>query len=159
MTKRNRGIVAGVALIVLGLSLYFLREIDPGKWYITFTVIGGAFVAGYFYTKNFALLAVGCLTLGLSIGSVGERSFFDPDRGDFLPLGAAFIGMFAIKLAYERKTTWWPLIPGVALIALAFYYLEQWWRFMQNNWPLVLVVIGAVVILGAVIRGSDDKKG
>ena len=156
MTQRSRAIVAGVALIVLGLSLYYLRTIDTGKWYIMFTVLGGALVAGYFYARKYPLLVMGCITLGLSIGSVGDRSFFRPDRGDLLPLGAAFLGIYAIQMAYERKAQWWPLIPGVVLIGIAFDFLDEWMSFLQRNWPLVLIVIGVVVILGAVIRGQGD---
>ncbi len=157
MTQRMRTIGAGVALIVLGIAVWYLREHVEGLgrgWILV--LLGGASVAGYFHSKRYGLLVVGCLLLSLGLGSVGERTYFSADRSNAVPLGLGFIAIYVIQLAWERRARWWPLIPGGLLVILGLDSMRRWVRLAVENWPLLLVVAGVLVVLGALFRGNRE---
>lgn len=157
--NKNAALIAGAGFIVLGLAIYFLRdaEIGLGRGYITI-LAGGLMLIGYFWTKSDWFLVPGCLLLAFGIGSIGDRSFLDWDRGDLVPLGLGFLAMPVIHYAYERKVMIWPLVPGLILVGLGFTYLERWLDLMARNWPLILVVIGALVILSVLFKRSAKSS-
>ena len=78
----------------------------------------GAFMAAYLAKKEYGFLIPACILLGLGAGSIGANSFFDFGDSRQLGLGFGFVAIFLIALLYERKSHWWPLIPGAALILL-----------------------------------------
>ena len=158
--QRSRAIAAGIALIVLGVALWFLREKVEGLgrgWILV--MIGGVMTTLYFYSRKLGWLIPGCLTLSLGLGSIGERSFFSADRGNFVPLGLGFVAIYVIQLVYERRAHWWPLIPGLLLIALGFDAMTKWIRLAQDNWPLLLALVGALIIVSALFRKGGDDDG
>lgn len=157
-SQKNTVIVAGLGLIVLGMAIFFLRNanIGLGRGYITI-FLGGLLLIGYLWKKHSAFLVPGCLLLALGLGSIGRRSFLDWDRGDFVPLGLGFLAIFVIKFLYEKKTLWWPLIPGLVFLFAGFTYLEHWFRKAAENWPLIVVVIGLLIVLSAMFsKGRKD---
>ncbi|NIM62909.1 MAG: hypothetical protein GTN89_03285, partial [Acidobacteria bacterium] len=72
-------------------------------------------------------------------------------------LGAGFIAIFVIALVYEKRSHWWPLIPGGILLVTAFSIGEELMDFLfSGGWPLVLIIIGVIIVLGALgKRGSS----
>jgi hypothetical protein len=136
-------------LIVLGLGLFAMQFVGTlGEAMILF-IIGAAFVAGYFYRHAYGLLIPGCILLGIALGSVGEKSL---GIGEFsaIGLGIGFVAIYVIDLIYRGATHWWPLIPGLVLIATgavqAFPNLE---RVFAVGWPLILVLVGLIILAGA----------
>jgi hypothetical protein len=159
----RRGVVAGAVLILLGLVFLADQLVGGfGDSAILF-LIGGAFIAGYFFYRNYGLLIPGCILVGLAFGSVGEDTAFG--IGDFssVGLGLGFIAIYLIDLAYSGETHWWPLIPGAILVVTG---LAQDNEAIENlfrvGWPLILVLIGLLILAGAFgltgRRGRDDAE-
>jgi hypothetical protein len=66
-----------------------------------------------------------------------------------------FIAIYVIAKLYERDSHWWPLIPGVILILIGVPKTAKIFRFLFDNWPLILVAIGLLVLIGAFRRTAD----
>jgi hypothetical protein len=157
MDKSQRSsIVSGVTLIGIGLLLFWLNRVEDIGQSVLFFVIGSLFLGAYLYSKNYGLLIPGCLLLGLGAGTLLDKM----DRLDepvHIGLGAGFIAIFVIALIYEKRSHWWPLVPGAVLLVSAFSIGEELIRFLftSGGWPLVLVVIGVFIVFNAFTkRGS-----
>ncbi len=158
MDKNRRSrIVSGITLIGIGLLLFWLTRVEDIADSVLFFVIGSLFLGAYLYSKNYGLLIPGCLLLGLGAGTLLEN-MEQLDEPWQIGLGAGFVAIFVITLLYERRAHWWPLIPGGVLLLSAFAFGDELMRFLfSGGWPLVLVVIGVVILLGAFTkRGSRD---
>jgi hypothetical protein len=141
--------IAGVALIALGLALYFLRDLG---YSLAFFLVGGGFLVAYFYRKEFAFLVPGCIILGLGLGSLGADSLLSFDASMPFWLGCGFIAITAIALLYQRVFTWWPLIPGAILILLGLPDAQRIMQQIFDNWQLILVAIGVLIVIRAFAR-------
>jgi hypothetical protein len=146
--KRQR-LIAGLTVIVMGLGLWALQRYDMIGPSPFFFLIGGAFMAAYLAKKEFGYLIPACILLGLGAGSIGEGSFLSFGSPTRLGLGFGFVGIFVIALLYERKNHWWPLIPGAVLILLGLDRTREVFGFLYRNWPLALVLVGVLMLLGA----------
>ncbi len=153
-TERRQRLIAGGALIVFGLVLWGLQRFDAIGHAAFFLLAGGAFLAAYFAKREYGFLIPGCILLGLGAAAVGSDSFLKFGNALFLGLGFGFLAIFLIALLYERRTDWWPLIPGGVLILLGVGHFDQMVRFIFRNWPLALVIAGVLVMIGAFGRRS-----
>ena len=148
--QRQRRLMAGAILIVLGIVLFGLQFVEGLGEAVILFLIGGLFVAGYLYRRVYGLLIPGCILLGIGLGSVGESSALA--IGDFsaFGLGLGFVAIYVIDLIYRGGTHWWPLIPGGILIvtgvASGSATLE---RMLSVGWPLILVFVGLLLLAGA----------
>lgn len=142
-------LASGLALIVLGLTLYWLNRVEGIGHAAILFLIGGIFLAAYFYRREYGFLIPGCILLGLGLASVGRDSFFDFGNATLLGLAAGFLGIFVIGLLYERRASWWPLVPGGVLALVAIGETRKVFRFLLVNWPLVLVFFGVMILLSA----------
>jgi hypothetical protein len=149
---RGRRIAAGVALIVIGLVLYALKEWDGLTEGAVPLIIGSVFLAFYFYTRNFGLLIPGAIMSGLGIGLVLEESLRSPGNFVLIGLGGGFVTISLVALLYERKNQWWALIPGGVLLLLGFPDTQDIVRALFENWPLILVAVGVLILLGGLLR-------
>jgi len=154
--KRQR-LIAGFAVIGMGLGLWVLQRFDAIGPSAFFFLIGGAFMAAYLARKEYGFLIPACILLGLGAGSIGKGSFFDFGDSKQLGLGFGFVAIFLIALLYERKSHWWPLIPGAALILLGLDRTREVFGFLYENWPLALVLVGVLILLGAF--GKPKARG
>ncbi len=151
-TTRSR-LAAGLMLIVLGAGLYGMQYLAPMGESVTLTLLGGLCIAAYFYSRFYLLLVVGCVVLGLGIGSFGERTYSVVGEFTKVGLGIGFVLIYVIDLLYRRRSHWWPLIPGIILILLGFRAWRQFRQFIfSDGWPLILVFVGVVILLGALGR-------
>lgn len=156
-SQRTRAIIAGLALIGLGLGIWYLKDQEVGGGYVLI-LVGGIFTSAYFFTRNYGYLVPGCILLGLGLPVVmGEIGFFSLDTVIFL--GAGFIAIYLIQLIYERKAMWWPLIPGTILILAGMDRFDDVFRMLSQNWPLILVVVGVLIIIGAIFRKPGGQAG
>jgi hypothetical protein len=154
-TQRSR-FVSGATLIGIGLLLFWLNRVEDIADSLLFFVIGSLFLGAYLYSKNYGLLIPGCLLLGLGAGTfLGDTKRFD---GWHAGLGAGFIAIFLIALAYEKRSHWWPLIPGGVLLITAFSIGDELMDFLfSGGWPLVLVAVGLIIVLGSFTRRGPGK--
>jgi len=141
------------------LTLYGMRYIGELGESLVLLLAGGLFVAGYLFTRAYLLLVVGCILFGLGVGSFGERYLYLWGEFSEIGLGAGFILIYLIGLAYERRAHWWPLIPGTILILLGLQKWGRVWRFLlSDGWPLILVIIGVLVLLGTLGRRRSPSR-
>ncbi len=158
MDKNRRSrIVSGITLIGIGLLLFWLTRVEDIADSVLFFVIGSLFLGAYLYSKNYGLLIPGCLLLGLGAGTLLER-MNRLDEPWQIGLGAGFVAIFVISLLYEKRAHWWPLIPGSILLLSAFALGEDLMRFLfSGGWPLVLVAIGVLIVLGSFRKRGPSK--
>ena len=154
--QRSR-FVAGITLIGIGLLLFWLVRVEDLGQSLLFFVIGSLFLGAYLYSKNYGLLIPGCLLLGLGSGTLLRR--MDAlDNPWQLGLGAGFLAIWVIALVYEKQSHWWPLIPGGILLVTAFSIGDELMEFLfTGGWPLVLVIIGLVIVLGSFSKRGRGK--
>jgi len=159
MTKSRRSrVISGVTLIAIGLLLLWLNSIEDIGQSVVFYIVGSLFLGAYLYSRSYGLLIPGCLLLGLGTGSFLAR-FDTIEEPSMVGLGAGFIAIFVIALLYEKRSHWWPLVPGGILLVNAFAIGAQLMDFLfRGGWPLVLVVIGIIVLIGA-FGDRKSRKG
>ncbi len=159
IAKPGQGRVAvGAVLIVIGLMLLasqFIEGFADRAWPV---VIGGAFVAGYFYRKAYGLLIPGCILLGIGLGNLAAGSIRDFGDFDSIALGLGFIAIFVIASLYEGRTHWWPLIPGGILVIRGLQEGNQAVRdLVAVGWPVILILIGLMLLAG-VFRATGRRS-
>jgi hypothetical protein len=152
-------VAAGVVLILLGLALWWIKGVAGIGEAAAFFLIGGGFLAAYFYQKNHGYLVPAGILLGLGAGLIGDEFGFKRGASIALCLGLGFMAIFVIALIYERKNVWWPLIPGTALVLLALPDTEEIFRYLFDHWPLLLVIVGAIVLIAAFARPGTRSEG
>jgi hypothetical protein len=153
---RRRRFTAGLILIGVGLTLYFLQRVELGES-VVFFILGVAFLTAYLYQRRFGLLVPAGVLLGLGLGSVWEGSFLAFGESTLLGLGLGFIAIYVIALLYERRSHWWALIPGGILVLAALPTTERVLHYLFDNWPLILVVIGVTILIGG-LRKFPEKE-
>lgn len=156
-TSRER-VVAGLSLIVMGLGLYWLHRVEGIGDAGIFLFIGGLFLAAYLYKRVYGFLVPAGILLGLGAGRIGEDSIFDWGSPQLLGLGFGFVFIFLVALLYQRRTHWWPLIPGTALIFLGVRERDRVFQYLSDNWPLLFVILGGLILLSA-LGGSRRARG
>jgi hypothetical protein len=146
-TTRRR-ITAGAILIVIGIALLALQLTKGwGEW-IILLLIGGLFIAAYFFRRAYGLLIPGCILVGIGLGAIGNNTILGV--GDFtqVGLGIGFIAIYVIDRIYRNPAThWWPLIPGGILLLTGIGTLSgDLGRLIRDGWPLLLVLAGLLLI-------------
>ncbi len=157
MVKPDRQkFIAGVVLVLFGLGFYMAQKLDAIGSEVIMLIIGAAFLVAYFYQKSNGLLIPAGILLGLGTGSILRGRYWWADDGIQLGLGLGFISIYVIARLYERSSHWWPLIPGVILTVIGVPKTKQVLEFMAEHWPLILVAIGLLILIGAFRRSRDD---
>jgi len=157
----KKALATGLMLIVLGVGLYGMQFLGEAARPLLLALIGVAFVAGYFVTRVYMLLVTGCVMGGLGLGMFGEPRWFVLHEFTQIGLAIGFLLIYLIRLAYERRSHWWPLIPSLVLFLLGF----QTWRkfrlflFSPQGWPILIVIVGALIVLGALGKGRKKQAG
>ncbi len=161
MDKRDKGkIFSGIVLILLGLSLAGINLFAGLGHNTILLLLGGLFIAWYFYSNAYGLLIPGCLLFGMGLGSLGSKYFWVSTQNSQLGLGVGFIAIFLIDWLHSGKSHWWPLIPGgiITLSALSRGALGMRHIF-RLGWPVVLIIIGLWIIgkSTGIIKDSDEN--
>ena len=110
----------GVILIAIGSAIAAVTWFGIGGE-ITVLVIGLVFLVAYTATRNYGFLVPGGILAGLGLGILAQPLV--PTGYDGAPvllgLGAGFVGIYVVdELVTHRVTRWWPLVPGLGLLAI-----------------------------------------
>jgi hypothetical protein len=155
MTQQQRQqAIAGVALVILGLALYYLEVLGHS---LVLFLVGGGFLVVYLYRREFGLLIPACIILSLGLGNVLSSAIPDVTKG--LTLGLGFVAITVIALIYEKRFVWWPLIPGGVLVLLNLPRGRELVSAVLDNWQLGLVVVGIIVLITAFVRPRSRSLG
>jgi hypothetical protein len=150
--------IAGAALIVIGLLLFWAERIEEGiSQGALFFLIGSVFLGAYLYRREYGFLIPACILLGLGFWQVASRAL-DVRSPLYLGLGCGFVAIFVVARVYEKRSDWWPLIPGGILLVMAFGDLGDLFEYFFEHWPLALVVIGVLIVLGGFRQRRADGR-
>lgn len=159
MTRISRDWVAGGILLIVGAFLLAL-EFLPDLAFLMPLLIGLALLGTFLLVRSPALLSAGGVITGVGVGILtaaqgspdfGGAGVLASVGGGFL-LVSLFGAMFGITAVRS-----WPLIPGLALIALGTVIYaaglgEEMLDISARGWPVLLVVVGAYLLLAARLR-------
>jgi drug/metabolite transporter (DMT)-like permease len=156
--KQQAFLVLGLVAILAGI-ISILRDLNIFDLKITgeaiLILIGIVFIALYYSKKNIGFLIPGVIliSLGLYISLINYYNTTKLWPCFFILLGMAFYSIYFIAL-YGKEN--WPLVIGtilclLGLTLLAFSYgilNRRLWRYYNYLWPLALVFVGVILILG-----------
>jgi hypothetical protein len=155
---RKSNLTAGLILVVIGgilLVTRFALLATAPAWLLGLGV-GLALIA--IVTRAYGALVGGMILLGLGAGmALGDREVGGVSPGAWiqLGLGAGFVGIWVLALILGLKRHWWPLVPGVILLALGgarflrhiVVIPPQAMIAVRTWWPAALVVAGIWVLV------------
>jgi len=160
LSKRRQRLIAGLTLILLGLALFALDRIEGLGQAAVFFLVGGAFLAAYLARREYGFLIPAGVLLGLGLGKIGRHGLLGfADNPLPFGLGCGFVSIWVIALLYQRRSPWWPLIPGAILILVGLPDTEVWLQAVRDNWPLLLVVAGVIVLLAGLLGPKHPREG
>ena len=139
----------GVILIAIGGTIAAVTWFGaPGEAVVL--AIGLVFLAAYAGTRTYGFLVPGGIMTGLGVGILFQPFFPDAYNGSpvLLGLGLGFIGIWVLdQLVTGRQTRWWPLVPGLGLVAIGALVGAGAYAALDTvatyTVPILLIVIGA----------------
>ena len=141
--RRIGQILAGVVLILMGILITTFKFYHISHLSIFHLLLGGLFLAGYFYGKTYGFLIPGCILFSLGLTST-KTPFFGFSDFNAFGLGLGFVAIYVIDKIYRKKNLWWPLIPGIILILTG---IKGMGRFLSFGWPVLIIIFGLYLIL------------
>ncbi len=154
-------IAAGLALVLLGGALLVLERLDgSSSGALALVLLGAVFIAAYFYQQSYGFLIPGGILLGLGGGQIFADLYEGPMRsadGPVLGLGVGFLLIYVVSLLWERRSRWWPLIPG-ALLTLAGLPEFGWAEDLLDFWPVAIMAVGGVLLVRGMIAARDRAE-
>jgi len=160
--ERKGQIIAGIILILIGLSISGLRIFVGFSQNSFMLLLGGLFIAAYFYKDSYGLLIPGCLITGIGLSSLDYGLFNHSSQINTLGLGIGFFCIYIIDRINKGKTLWWPLIPGgiLTLVGLSSSPFNLW-KYLHIGWPVILIALGLWIIAkstGLIKNKKEDNK-
>jgi hypothetical protein len=165
----RRSLTLGLVLLFLG-AFFLLRDrfFFSGPAPILLLIGGILFAASALRGFGEPLLPAGVL-LGLGTGLLLQNrlSRWMPEWSILLlGLGAGFLLVAAIDHAVGRSRRPRPVVPGAALVAIAFFAFLSWQlrlggalEVLADLWPWALVAAGIVLVLQATMRSRKTGDG
>ena len=163
MASDKKGMVwGGLGLISLGIVLVLAQLIGWEQIWPVFVVLGGlAFLAGYvvggFQDAGLVFVGVGATLVGLFFFGFTLGPWAWEEMAKLWPVflligGVAFVALFLAERGRDMGTLGVGLVAFVAGVAgLAVTYGLLGTDIVQY-WPLLLVLLGLVVLVGGLLR-------
>lgn len=160
----DRGLVAGVVLVIVGLYIILSRTVGFGGPGPILLMIGAILLILSAARRWRGPIAPGAILVGLGAGFLLQGPF-----GDWMPrwatillgLGAGFLLAAALEAAAGRLRRPGPIVPGVILVAVALVAAASQWLdltrlfvWLDTVWPWLLVLAG-VLLVGRALRGRS----
>jgi len=151
--RDNAAVTFGAVLVVVGAVLLGARFNDvvaaggPALW------IGLGFLTWWAFSGSYGLLVPAGVLTGLGVGLMLDHAEFYGNPVA-LGLGVGFLAIYALDaLRRQRSSSWWPLVPGAVLVVVGLLQNTSGWDSLgELGWPLFLIVIGIIIIGGALSR-------
>ena len=125
---------------------------------VMLVVVGGVLLVTRFALVGTAPAWLLGLGVGLALIAIVGSSYGALVGGMILlGLGAGFVGIWVLALILKLRRHWWPLVPGVVLLAVggARFYRHfalippEVMVAVRTWWPALLVVAGAWILIRA----------
>ena len=151
--RDNAAVTFGAVLVVVGAVLLGARFNDvvaaggPALW------IGLGCLTWWAFSGNYGLLLPAGVLTGLGVGLMLDHVAFYGNPVA-LGLGVGFLAIYALDaLRRRRSSSWWPLVPGAVLVVVGLLQNTSGRDSLgELGWPLFLIVIGIIIIGGALSR-------
>jgi hypothetical protein len=155
---KSSAVVIGAALILAGIGLLVIQLVEGINEAVILFIIGGVFITGYIFIRTYWMLIPGCILAGIGLGTLGEGLITSFDEIFLVGLGVGFIAIYIIQFIFEGRAFWWPLIPGIILILIGIIEsFDDLGRLLALAWPAILVLVGLVILAGALGFGRRRK--
>jgi hypothetical protein len=152
--RRDRRVVAGVVLVGVGAVLLVLQFVGELGAAVPVLALGAIFLVGYFTQRRYGLLVAGGVIVGVGLGQIGELILDDGGGIQAAGLGVGFLTIYVIDRSTRESARWWPLIPGLILVAAGLSSVGgPYSDVIQYTWPLFLVAAGVILI----VRGPQRR--
>jgi hypothetical protein len=158
----DRGLVAGVVLLLIGLYILLSRRVGfsgPGPILL---LIGSGFLILSALRRWRGPIAPGAILVGLGAGFLfqGPMESLLPRWATLvLGLGAGFLLAAALEKAAGRLRAPGPIVPGTILVGTALlaavverFDLTRLFRWIGVVWPWALVLAGVALVVLALAR-------
>jgi hypothetical protein len=152
--RDNAAVTFGAVLVVVGAVLLGARFNDvvaaggPALW------IGLGCLTWWAFSGNYGLLLPAGVLTGLGVGLMLDHVAFYGNPVA-LGLGVGFLAIYALDALRRRRSSssWWPLVPGAVLVVVGLLQNTSGRDSLgELGWPLFLIVIGIIIIGGALSR-------
>ncbi len=170
----------GLGLILFSIPIA-LSGIAPGSLITTLFIAGPGLVllAIYLWRRAYPLLIPACLLIAVGLViPVVERLPSETEQQGILvagliigAVGIAFLAMYVVDKLYTRASNWWPLIPGLILLAIGGFFglvglgvgltleqLEALGDVWTKLWPLGVIILGLWLVLRWALRGRGEAR-
>jgi hypothetical protein len=161
----DRGPIAGgIVLAAIGTFLLFAQLVDDAGLWIPL-LLGLIFLGAFVIRREYGFLVAGSIISGVGLGVILADRVPGELSGAILMLSiaAGFLAIWAISaLLRLPENHWWPFIPGGILAIVGVVQLADADVFGALRWwPLILIVVGALIVANAVRRprpGADRGR-
>ena len=146
--RLDRRVVVGTILVAVGAALLVLRFVGDVGQAVSVLALGAVFLVGYFTQRRYGFLVAGGVIAGVGLGQLGERILDGGGGIQAAGLGIGFLTIYVIDRTTRESARWWPLIPGLILLAAGLSSVGgPYSGVIQYTWPLFLVAAGVALIL------------
>lgn len=151
-------LIVGIVILLIGIALLAERVFHGLAEGGVVLAVGIVFLVLWLLRGRYGQLVVGCLATAVGVGGVIDRSLNTGHAGS-ISLGCGFIAIYLLEEARTRRAHWWPLLPGVVLVAGGL--LAEASVLRRYFWPVALVIVGLAIVSGEWRhRGSrGDRPG
>lgn len=150
----------GMALVAIGGGLFVLQFFGISWLGLLLVTPGVCLLAVCVAWRVFyPLLLAGAVLAGAGAGMIVDKALSVSVSLGLVGFGAGFIAAFAVQRLRHRAAHWWPLVPGVLFVAWGLFIGNPYrWEIITYGWPLLIVTAGAVVLVGALLRGRRPRS-